>query len=206
MKIEKDLEKIIQQLLSLFCILKEKKYVLLIFEKFKLQKTNNSLNDSELRKRRLTLSCCKKTTTGTIAIDNVKTQQPFLFFKLPSLFCKKKKKSKLESHEKVKRKEMSKKIFLRICLANSKKQSIRVLSDKMLYVIYADIESLIKKIDNYKNNPEKSSTTKIRKHILWGYSMWTIWIFDHIENKHSLYCRETCMKKCCKSSRKHTKM
>ena len=101
---------------------------------------------------------------------------------------------------------MSKKIFLRICLANSKKQSIRVLSDKMLYVIYADIESLIKKIDNYKNNPEKSSTTKIRKHILWGYSMWTIWIFDHIENKYSLYCRETCMKKCCKSSRKHTKI
>ena len=95
MKIEKDLEKIIQQLLSLFCILKEKKYVLLIFEKFKLQKTNNSLNDSELRKRRLTLSCCKKTTTGTIAIDNVKTQQPFLFFKLPSLFCKKKKRANL---------------------------------------------------------------------------------------------------------------
>ena len=111
MKIEKDLEKIIQQLLSLFCILKEKKYVLLIFEKFKLQKTNNSLNDSELRKRRLTLSCCKKTTTGTIAIDNVKTQQPFLFFKLPSLFCKKKKEKTWITWKSEKKRNVKKNIF-----------------------------------------------------------------------------------------------
>ena len=40
--------------------------------------------------------------------------------------------------------------------------------DKVLYIIYADIESLIKKIpNNCYNNPEKSSTTKIGKHSLW---------------------------------------
>ena len=33
--------------------------------------------------------------------------------------------------------------------------------DKIPYIIYADIESLIKKIDGCANNPEKSSTTKI---------------------------------------------
>ena len=34
-------------------------------------------------------------------------------------------------------------------------------SDKMPYIIYDDIESLIKKIDGCTNNPENSSTTKI---------------------------------------------
>ena len=33
-------------------------------------------------------------------------------------------------------------------------------SDKMPYIIYANIESLIKKIDRCANNPENSSTKK----------------------------------------------
>ena len=36
------------------------------------------------------------------------------------------------------------------------------------------LESLIKKTDNYKNNPENSSTTKIGEHIPCGYLMSTI--------------------------------
>ena len=47
-------------------------------------------------------------------------------------------------------------------------------SDKILYIIYADIESLIRKIGGHANNPEKSSTMKIGEHILCGYSMSTI--------------------------------
>lgn len=31
-------------------------------------------------------------------------------------------------------------------------------SDKLTYILYADIESLIKKINGCQNNPEKSST------------------------------------------------
>ena len=46
-------------------------------------------------------------------------------------------------------------------------------SDKMTYIIYADIESLIRKIDGCANNQEKSSTTKIGGHIPCGYSMST---------------------------------
>ena len=38
-------------------------------------------------------------------------------------------------------------------------------SDKMPYIIYADIESLVKKLDGCANNPENSSTTKIGEHI-----------------------------------------
>ena len=43
-------------------------------------------------------------------------------------------------------------------------------SDKMPYIIYADIESLIRKIDGCGNNPEKSSTMKIGETIPCGYS------------------------------------
>ena len=43
--------------------------------------------------------------------------------------------------------------------------------DKTPSIIYADFESFIKKVDNCKNNPEKSSTTKIDD------SMSTIWAF-----------------------------
>ena len=44
-------------------------------------------------------------------------------------------------------------------------------SDKMPYIIYADIESLIRKTDGCTNSPENSSTTKIDEHIPCGYSM-----------------------------------
>ena len=38
----------------------------------------------------------------------------------------------------------------------------------MPYMIYADIESLIKKTDRCANNPENYSTTKIEEHIPCG--------------------------------------
>ena len=57
----------------------------------------------------------------------------------------------------------------------------------MSYIIYADAESLIKKIDGCANNPENSSTTEICVHIPCGYSMSRICAFDRIENKRTLY-------------------
>ena len=56
--------------------------------------------------------------------------------------------------------------------------------DKIPYIIFANIESLIEKIDGCGNNSENSSTTKIDEHIPCGYSMSTIWAFNNIENKH----------------------
>ena len=78
-------------------------------------------------------------------------------------------------------------------------------SENMPYIICDDIESLIKKIDRCANNPEKSSTTKIDKYLLLWISMSTIWVFDNIENKHTLYRREDCMKEFCESLREHAK-
>ena len=79
-----------------------------------------------------------------------------------------------------------------------------LLSHKMLYVIYADLKSLVKRIDVYKNNPGKSSTAKIGGHVPWNYSMSTIWIFDGIKSKYNVYRREDCMKTFCESLQEHT--
>ena len=65
-----------------------------------------------------------------------------------------------------------------------------IKSDKMSYIISADIESLIKMIDGYVNNPEKFSATEMGEHIPCGYLMSTIWAFDHIEKKYTLYRRK----------------
>ena len=51
---------------------------------------------------------------------------------------------------------------------------------------------------------EKSTTKKLDKHIPCGYSMSTAWTCDGIENKHDVYRGGDCMKKFCKSLRRHT--
>ena len=87
--------------------------------------------------------------------------------------------NKLKSYEKVCRN------FCGTVMASGKDKILEfnqyMKSDKMPYIVYADIESLIKKIGGCANNPEKSSTTKIGEHIPCGYSMSTIWALDHIE-------------------------
>ena len=46
-------------------------------------------------------------------------------------------------------------------------------SMKVPFTIYADLESLLEKINTCHNNPEKSSTTKINKHTPSLYSFLT---------------------------------
>ena len=53
-------------------------------------------------------------------------------------------------------------------------------SDKMPYIIYADIEFLIKEIYDCANNSENSSTAKTGEHIPYGYLMTTSWAFNNI--------------------------
>ena len=77
--------------------------------------------------------------------------------------------------------------------------------DKIPYIIYADIESLIRKVDWWANNPQKSSTTKISEHIPCGYSMLKIGGFDYIKNIRTLYRGNDFMKNICPSLRGHGK-
>ena len=44
-------------------------------------------------------------------------------------------------------------------------------SMKVPFIIYADLESLLEKMNPCHNNPEKSSATKINKHTPSGYSL-----------------------------------
>ena len=50
------------------------------------------------------------------------------------------------------------------------------------FIIYADFECMIEKIDGCKYNPENTSTTKVSKHIPSIFSMSTILSFKNIEN------------------------
>ena len=53
-------------------------------------------------------------------------------------------------------------------------------SDKAPFIVYADLECKIEKMDGCKNNPENSYTTKVSVHISSGFSMSTISSFRSI--------------------------
>ena len=42
-------------------------------------------------------------------------------------------------------------------------------SNKVPFIIYTDLEFSIEEIDEYRNNPENLSTTKVGKHIPSGF-------------------------------------
>ena len=89
-------------------------------------------------------------------------------------------KNKLESHKKV----CENKYFCNVVIASGNTKVLEFnhfrKSDKVSFIIYADLESLIVKIDGCKNNPEKFFTTKASENILLGFSMSTISSFKNI--------------------------
>ena len=68
-------------------------------------------------------------------------------------------------------------------------------SMKAPFIIYADLESLLEKMNTCYDSPEKSSTTKINKHTPSGYSLFTHCSSDGSKNKIGYYRGEDCMKK-----------
>ena len=70
-------------------------------------------------------------------------------------------------------------------------------SMKVPFIIYADLESLLEKMNTCHNNPEKSSTTKINKHTPSGYLLFTHCSFDTTKNKLDYYRDKNCMKNVC---------
>ena len=77
---------------------------------------------------------------------------------------------------------------------------------KVPLVIYANNESLLKKIGACHNNPEKSPATKINKQTACGYSSFTHCSIDSNKNKHDYYRCKDCMKNFCKDLKEHTKI
>ena len=68
-------------------------------------------------------------------------------------------------------------------------------SGKTPFIIYADLECIIEKINGCTNNHENSSTTKVSKHIPSSFSMPTKSLFRSRENKHNVYRGKDYMKK-----------
>ena len=73
-------------------------------------------------------------------------------------------------------------------------------SMKVPFIIYADLECLLEKIDTFYNNTKKS-TTKINKHTPSGYSLFIYCSFDAAKNKLDYYGGHDCMKNFCRDLR-----
>ena len=89
-----------------------------------------------------------------------------------------------------------------------KKKSISQYNDgkesmTIPFIIYADMASLLEKINTCYNDPKKSSTTKINSHASSGYSLFTHFSFATTKNKLDYDRGEDCIKKVCKDLRKH---
>ena len=69
---------------------------------------------------------------------------------------------------------------------------------KAPFIVYADLECLLKKMASCQNNPENSYTEKKAKHKPSGYAWSLICSFDNTKSKHYFYRGEDCIEKFCK--------
>ena len=72
---------------------------------------------------------------------------------------------------------------------------------KVPFIIYANLECLLEKINTCQNNNNKSYTEKKAKHEPSGYSLVTCSSFDKSKTKHKYYRGKDCMEKFCKNLR-----
>ena len=105
--------------------------------------------------------------------------------------------NKLNVHKKVCENRNYCKIEMRSNDNNFIKYNQGEKSLKLPFLIYADLECILKEISTCYNNPDLSSTTKISQHIPSDYSIFTNCTFD------KTYRGEDCMKRFCKDLRDH---
>ena len=74
---------------------------------------------------------------------------------------------------------------------------------KHAFIIYADLECLLLKMNTCNNNPNKSYTTAKALHKPSGYSLLTSCLFDKSENKQTYYRGRDCMKRFCDDLKEH---
>ena len=76
-------------------------------------------------------------------------------------------------------------------------------SNKAPFIIYENLERIIKKMNLCKNTPENSSTIKVSQHIPSDFWISLISLFRSIEKKHDVYWGKHFMKKFCEYLREH---
>ena len=81
-----------------------------------------------------------------------------------------------------------------------------VKSMRAPYAIFADIESLLKKMDAFTNDTDKSSTKQLKKPEMCGYSLVTHCSFDEKNNAIDRYRGKDCLKKFCLKKTKKDKL
>ena len=65
---------------------------------------------------------------------------------------------------------------------------------KLPFIIYKDIECMLKKEQSCQNNPKNSYTQRKAKHKPSGYSLSLICSFDETKNRRKFYRRKDCIK------------
>ena len=70
------------------------------------------------------------------------------------------------------------------------------------FIIYADLECLLKKQQSCQSNPENSYRQRKTKHKPSGYSLSLICSFDETKNRHKFYRRKDCIKRFCNDLKK----
>ena len=112
-------------------------------------------------------------------------------------------KNKIETHKKIRENHE----YCHVQMSHEDNKIIKYnqgeKSIKSPFIIYADLEILLEKINTCYNNPEESSTTEINKHTPSGYSLFTHFSFDKTKNKLDYYRGEDCIKKFCLNLREH---
>ena len=71
-------------------------------------------------------------------------------------------------------------------------------SVRVPFIIYANLECLLRKRNTCQNNPEKSYTEKKATHRPSDYSLVTCCSFDESKNERKYYRGKDCMKVFCK--------
>ena len=74
---------------------------------------------------------------------------------------------------------------------------------KYPFIIYADLECLLLKMNTCNNNPNVSYTTAKTLHKPSGYSLLTLCSFDKSVNKQTYYRGRDCMKRLCNDLKEH---
>ena len=75
-------------------------------------------------------------------------------------------------------------------MPNEEKKIIKYNQGKSIkssFIVYADLECLLEKMNTCYNKPEESSTTEINKHTPSRYSLFTHCSFDKTKNKLDYY-------------------
>ena len=86
---------------------------------------------------------------------------------------------------------------------NNLESKRRKKSLKYPFIVYADLECLLLKMNTCNNNPNMSYTTTKALHKPSGYSLLTSCSFDKSKNKPTYYRERDCMKRLCDDLKKH---